>query len=64
MKITNNQFDQKKYTKFGSKVNPQCFMTLYAIPENVTPALLVMLETFRRSAVHCTIHIATVVQIY
>ena len=53
-KSINNQFN-KKYTKFVyPKVNPQhtivCLeQKIYANPENFTPALLVTLETFRRS---------------
>ena len=47
-------FLPKKYTKYGPKVNQQqntvfSELQIYASPEKYTPALLPMLETFRRS---------------
>ena len=44
----------KKYAKFGPKsqstTKHRMFRAIYVSPENFTPTLLVMLETFRRSA--------------
>ena len=44
----------KKHAKIGPKINHRqntvCLeQQIYASPENLTPTLLVMLETFRRS---------------
>ena len=50
-----HHFTTKKYVKFGPKSqsttkNRMCLeQQIYASPENFTPTLLVMLDTFRRS---------------
>ena len=59
MKSKNNQFYQKYTLNLDQKVNQQkntvCLEhQIYASPENFTPALLVILETFRRSGPACS----------
>ena len=52
---TNNPFYKQNNKKMDQQVNPRqdtiCLdQQIYSSPENFTPALLLMLETFRRSA--------------